>query len=905
MARAELYFLPQLQWRSCTEEPEPFHGHAMGSVPQLSVLRGEVREDDASAGALLHRILEEAAARADANQVALVCPGSVEDGEAGSAVVTLRALDEAASRVARALVRRVQGATGAGPNSDGDWLVAVDMRPRAGLVVALLAAWKAGAAYLPLGPGFPAARVHHILREARPALVIADAVDTDVLGGYSAVSFSELEREAAELSGDPLSDAETLQSKDRRHESPLALVLYTSGSTGVPKGVRLTHATVLNRLRWQWRTFPFSEGETCAFKTALSFVDHVAELWAPLLQGRPLVVVPAPVTKDPQRLALLLHDHQVGRLVLVPSLLRALLLYLELQPRGALLSQLRLWVCSGESLPAELARLFFRRFPGHTLANFYGSTEVMGDVTYHLLRSEMDLQLFDKVPIGVPVDNTLVYVVDTQFRPVLAGDAGEVLVAGRNLAAGYVGGRDPHRFVANPLAVDRDYSRLYRTGDYARVIKGVLIYEGRTDSQIKVRGHRVDISEVEKAVNSVSGVDKGVVLCYKPGELNQALLAFVTVSEENPLTASEIKDTLNGYLAPYMMPEVLVIDSIPLLVNGKTDRQQLLRDYEEICVNGSQTITSEIDYSGVPEKQMNAAVVLFETVAAVLGNPVNAKLSLESNFYEVGGNSLNSVYLVTRLRDRGYIIGISDFISAKSFAEVLDRMSPEDESTNSTTLATKSTVLSRYRSRMLANPYKADVARMVTDSFYEKADLEQWLVPRIPRSDYENLVDALWQPLVEKNFSFIVENENGEPVGVAFNFDAHDEPPVEIHSDLLIVFDFLEYLEGPLRDQQLPQGKGQVLHSFMMATHHSLSYQQNVEVIQFMEEEVMRLARNRGFAGVFTTNTSPLTQQLGTDVYDYKVLLDYQVNTYVAPDGSKPFGEAPDWQRAVCSWRPV
>ena len=162
---------------------------------------------------------------------------------------------------------------------------------------------------------------------------------------------------------------------------------------------------------------------------------------------------------------------------------------------------------------------------------------------------------------------------------------------------------------------------------------------------------------------------------------------------------------------------------------------------------------------------------------------------------------------------------------------------------------------------------------MITESFYEKADLEQWLKPNIHREDYKELTDKLWGPLVEKNLSFLIKDKvTDAPVGVALNFDAHDEPEVNIASKLEVVFEFLEHLEGPIRDNKLPLGKGKVLHSFMMATHPDLNYQQNVEVIQFMENEVLNLAKSRGFAGIFTTNTNPLTQVL-TISYQYKKII--------------------------------
>lgn len=213
---------------------------------------------------------------------------------------------------------------------------------------------------------------------------------------------------------------------------------------------------------------------------------------------------------------------------------------------------------------------------------------------------------------------------------------------------------------------------------------------------------------------------------------------------------------------------------------------------------------------------------------------------------------------------------------------------------------------------------------MITTSFYQKADLEQWIITEISEADYTELMDKLWEPLLEKNLSFVVKTESGKAVGVALSFDARDEPEVEVHSKLSVIFEFLESVEGPVRDTQLPPGKGAILHSFMMGTNSTLTPKENVAVIQFMEEEVIRVARSNNFAGIFTTNTSPLTQvserqnkvviiffyfffvfqQLGS-IYGYKTYLDYQVNQHVASDNTKPFGLAPDSQRAIVQWKTV
>ncbi|XP_017775260.1 PREDICTED: LOW QUALITY PROTEIN: dimodular nonribosomal peptide synthase-like, partial [Nicrophorus vespilloides] len=635
--------------------------------------------------------------------------------------------------------------------------------------------------------------------------------------------------------------------------------------------------------------------------TALTFVDSVSEIWGPLLNGLSILVVKKETTKDPEEMVALLEKYQIERLVLVPTLLRSLLMFLELKKDKNALSNLKIWVCSGETLSVSLAEEFFKYFPEnseHKLCNFYGSTEIMGDVSFHVIRSRSQLKHETKVPIGGPVDNTILYLLDRDYRPVTAGDVGELFVSGYNLAAGYVNGRDPEKFIDNPLAIDPMFSRLFRTGDFARVENGCLQYEGRTDSQVKIRGHRVDLSEVEKAVSSIEGVDKCVALCYKPGEMKQALLAFVTT--EASMSENQIESMLKEVLTSYMIPQVIQMESIPLLVNGKIDRQSLLKGYEYTNNNDDSHFEAEIDYSGVTKDKMPAAKVLFETVASVLGRSARSTISLNVNFYEIGGNSLNSIFTITCLNEASYYISISDFIAAMDLGEVLERM---HQSKDNTLTKTEPPI---FRMEFLHDEIRADVLDMITTSFYQKADLEQWLMPDIYESDYSELMSKIWAPLVEKNLSFVaISTETGKIVGVSLNFDAHDEPEVEITSKLVVIFEFLETIEGPVRDNQLPTGKGNVLHSFMMATSSSLSSKENVAVMKYMEDQVLIVAKNKNFKGILTTNTSPLTQQMGSSVYGYKEMYDCQVNTYVASDNSKPFGLASDTQRAIVHWKEI
>uniref|UniRef100_A0A1B0G5X8 Uncharacterized protein n=1 Tax=Glossina morsitans morsitans TaxID=37546 RepID=A0A1B0G5X8_GLOMM len=892
----------------------------MGSMVKLSIVKGQQQDNKVKP---LYRIFEENL-KHHSHQIALIHNNSNEhDNESAFKTaqnyqqITYRQMNTAANKWARFLVKESKQHF-LQPNEDGDFIIGVCMQPSDHLVTTLLAIWKTGAAYLPIDPSFPANRVEHILQESKPIMVVCDDhIDKQRFGKTLTFSITEIIDNAQQFEENLIPD--DMLAEGSKH---LAVVLYTSGSTGVPKGVRLPHEVILNRLQWQWNTFPYKPQETVTvFKTTLTFVDSVAELWGPLLCGLAVLVVPKLITKDPERLVQLLEEYKIRRLVLVPTLLRSLLMYLSLdggtcglaQNRQKLLSNLQMWVCSGEPLPLSLAMNFFDYFEegAHALYNFYGSTEVMGDVTYFACENKKQLSHYDRVPIGVPVINTVIYLLDSDYRPVKTGEIGEIFVSGSNLARGYVSGRDPEKFLENPLAVELKYSRLYRTGDYGSLFNGNIMYEGRTDSQIKIRGHRVDLSEVEKIVIELPQVEKAIVLCYHAGQVDQALLVFVKLRDDSPLINElQLESKLKNQLADYMMPQVVLIDHVPLLVNGKVDRQALLKLYETANNNeGDSSIVLDYDYSQVPDELREAAEDLFETVGNVIGRSTRTTLSANSNFYELGGNSLNSIYTVTLLREKGYNIGISQFITAKDLGEILHTMTKDCETSmveDDNELWINSCPHLDMEAIPLQHNHKNEVIQIIVDSFYGKADLEQWLKPDILPSDYSDLISDIWNDLVEKDLSFVVRDKNTKRIiGTALNFDARNEPEVEVKSKLIIVFDFLEFVEGPIRDTYLPEGLNKILHSFMMGTHEDLNPQENIACMHFMEHEVLNVAKAKNFTGILTTNTSPLTQQLGNDVYHYKTYLDYQVNEYVHTDGTRPFAKAPDVQRAIVHWKEV
>ena len=362
-------------------------------MQSLSYLRGDSLPpiyEDKSIHQLLDRLLHEDAQFG--KQVALM---QVDGNQ-----ITFNELNKRANQFAGQLAKIVVQSP-----KDSDRIVAVCLPRNIDLIIAILAIFKSGSPYLPLDTNFPPDRVAHILQDSKPILLLTS-------GTILSSSFTSVIQDY----NVPIFDVDSVQQLDENssaqfleiHEDEdrtLAAVLYTSGSTGIPKGVQLEHKTIFHRLKWQWHNFPPLEDEIGCCKTALTFIDSVAEIWGPLLAGKPLLLLPKNFTEDTERFIELLDQYKVTRLFVVPSLLRAILSILKGRPTNSppLLEKLKMWICAGEVLTSKLLFEFYDIFPaGTVMGNFYGSTEV-GDVTiaaFHSKNQVKDALVDNRVPIG-------------------------------------------------------------------------------------------------------------------------------------------------------------------------------------------------------------------------------------------------------------------------------------------------------------------------------------------------------------------------------------------------------------------------------------------------------------------------------------------------------------------------
>jgi amino acid adenylation domain-containing protein len=552
-----------------------------------------------------------------------------------------RELDRKSNQLARHLKRK-------GVRSETVVGVAVGRSPE--LMMALIAIVKAGGACLPLDLEYPPDRLKFMVQDSGAKMVILGQEQAHV----TAIGLDNVH--PVFIDSDEVRQESEDQIENLSVGHSLAYVIYTSGSTGTPKGVMGTHQGALNRIAWMEGHYPPEPGEVWCQKTSLSFVDAVAEIWGALLAGVPLVIAPVEAVQDPRKLVKVLEEHKVTRIVLVPSLLRVLL---EEAESPAWLSHLRLWIASGEELSIKTIKTFTEKLPGRHLLNLYGSAEVAADAAWFDTAGQQSTG--ERACIGRPISNTSVYVLDEHKHLVPMGVNGEIHVAGDGLARGYLGRPDltADRFIPDPFSMNG--GRLYRTGDRARLLNsGDLEYWGRGDQQIKIRGQRIELEEVESVLRKHPAVEEGVVLAL--GEADRELAAFVKSKPSAQVSTAELREFLHSRLPGYMVPNVWqVVESVPLLPNGKLDRQSL-----------KLSASPGLNRSAVDPPQ--GAV---EEAVAQIWEEVLAKSAVgrSQNFFDLGGHSLLAVRVTAKIYKQFSVdITLRDFFDIATVSALAGRI---------------------------------------------------------------------------------------------------------------------------------------------------------------------------------------------------------------------------------------
>ncbi|MDF7662501.1 amino acid adenylation domain-containing protein [Erwiniaceae bacterium L1_54_6] len=530
-------------------------------------------------------------------------------------------------------------------------------------IAALIAIFKAGATYVPIAPDAPAQRRDFMLHDSAATVVLCGSDITASLAScpVQVIPWAELGNTRPEA-GEALPDANVTPTS-------IAWILYTSGSSGHPKGVMGTHQGCVTRLLALWRHQPFASGEQGFQHTAFTTVDSFWEIFAPLCAGHALHIIKDDLIKDPERLLPHLAMLNIRRICLVPSLLA---LIIDLFPSlHAVVPKLKLWVVSGEPLSLDLCARFRRSAHHAQLFNQYGLTESCADITSWNATTDITKPVSPEfatclyAPIGQPFAGTELLIVDEKMSPIPAGTAGELCIIGDCLSAGYLNQPElmEQRFFMLPGEETQEARRAFRTGDrVVRLAEGNLLYLGRIDSQINLRGYRIEPGEVEAAIATHEDVVQTAVLLQEFDDWRKQLVAFVTLRPGaiRRITPAQLKQHTALMLPAYMLPGVFVIlDNLPLTPTGKIDRRAL--------ASIRHTISASSDKESAATGTRRLVAEVFATVLK------RDRVSATDDFFSIGGNSLLAMQALSRLRAK---IGVSlpiDLIFRESSVRALAR----------------------------------------------------------------------------------------------------------------------------------------------------------------------------------------------------------------------------------------
>jgi amino acid adenylation domain-containing protein len=535
---------------------------------------------------------------------------------AGSDSLSYREFDKVTNQFARKLIET-------GVNS-GD-VVGVFCQRGIEMMISIYSIIKAGAAYLPIDVELPSQRVSIMLEQATVRLVVCGP-DLTAAAGWNVISINCEENSYKDYSADSI---------DREVKpDDAAYVIFTSGSTGIPKGVENPHGGIVNRLLWMQDYFSLCPGEKVIQKTPYSFDVSVWELFWPLQCGAALVLADKDSHKNPYQLAEQIRNHQINIIHFVPSMLSA---FIDSQPEN--IDSLRAVICSGEALSGNLQTKFFSQFPGIQLYNLYGPTEAAVDVSYWACTQEVR----SKIPIGQPVANTKLYVVDEHNSQVPVGVVGELWIGGVQVANGYVNSQEltDAMFIKNPF----DGGMVYKTGDYARwTSAGYLEYAGRKDHQVKVNGVRIELGEIDSAIASIEGVSMSCSVLFKTEQGGQKIISYYTQESGYDVLPEQVAKNIKGDLPHYMMPlKIQRLDELPVNVNGKIDYKKLPAPEFDDKSASRNNMSSDRNVDG-------AQRAIFEIWSGILQR---SDFSLDDNFFDLGGDSILLMQVYKQICDLG------------------------------------------------------------------------------------------------------------------------------------------------------------------------------------------------------------------------------------------------------------
>ncbi len=554
----------------------------------------------------LYQLFEEQAAKTPDNIAAIYEEESI----------TYRELDTKSNQLARIL--REKGVK-------ADSIVAMSLYRSLEMTIGIIAIQKAGGAYLPISPEYPEDRIKYMLEDSNASVLLTQS---NLQGNYRFENITVLAIDDKELYK---RDNSSLQLISR--PSNLAYVIYTSGSTGKPKGAMIEHHSAINRIKWMQKRYPIGQNDVILQKTPYTFDVSVWELFWWSIEGAKVCFLTPGGEKDPEEIVKAIEKNKITTMHFVPSMLNIFLEYIEGRADIEILSSLKQVFSSGEALTAPQVERFNRILYsklGTKLINLYGPTEATVDVSYFDCSTGEKL---DVIPIGKPIDNISLLILDKHNNLLPVGIPGELCISGVGVGRGYLNRPDltEEKFIQNPHILGE---RMYKTGDLARWLQdGNIEYLGRIDNQVKIRGFRIELGEIEARILSYEGIEEATVIAREAGE-NKYICAYITGDRE--FTVSELREYLLKELPEYMVPSYFIqLEKLPLTANGKIDRKALPEP------DGS--ITTGAEYVAPESEIEDKLAKIWQEVLEI------EKVGINDNFFELGGHSLKAINIVAKI----------------------------------------------------------------------------------------------------------------------------------------------------------------------------------------------------------------------------------------------------------------
>ncbi|MBN1050264.1 non-ribosomal peptide synthetase [Clostridium botulinum] len=529
-------------------------------------------------------------------------------------------------------------------------IVGIMIERSSNMMVAIIGILKTGAAYLPIDIRCPAKRIEYILNDSKSNILLVNKVYKEYIDFDGEI-----------ITINDVKNAENSEYCEINivNQNNIAYVIYTSGSTGLPKGVIIDHKALLNRLLWMNRKYLITKDDVFIQKTPYTFDVSVWELLLWMIEGGTLSIISQDGEKDPDAIINQISRDNVTVIHFVPSMLAVFLEYIESKKNAYKLKSLTKVFCSGEALAVnhvtKFKELVYKVYETQ-LHNLYGPTEASIDVTYF---DCINNDIGDFVPIGKPIDNTMIYILDKNNNLQPIGVQGELCISGIGLARGYINREDlnKERFIENPFETYSNVKRIYKTGDLARwTYDGNIEYLGRNDNQVKVRGYRIELSEIERQILILSYVKEVAIIVNEDKNNNKIIIAYLVGDKD--ILVEKLKQDVSNVLPEYMIPDYFIqVDKMPLSQNGKIDRKELMN----IKVQNKENVEKKL-----PQTVLEGKIA--KIWSAILDKN---QIGVNDNFFDIGGNSILLIRMHSRLeKEFPNKVNVSDLFSYPTIEDI-------------------------------------------------------------------------------------------------------------------------------------------------------------------------------------------------------------------------------------------